>query len=513
MAHALEGHRVVVFGVRGSYNKLVKQLHDRSAEILAGVFGFQGFRGQQRAVIETVLSGRNALLLMPTGMGKSLCYQLPARLFAEAGHGLTLVISPLIALMKDQVDAALLKGLRATFINSSLRSEERQARYRQLADGAFEILYVTPERFRIPEFREALAKNRVALLAIDEAHCISAWGHDFRPDYSRLGEIRAALGNPTTLALTATATPAVQKDILSQLGLAAPETAVFNQGVQRPNLEIEVVDIHGLDQKIQAFVAFRHHSPGPAIIYFSLVQSLAKFSNEIGRLGFEHLTYHGQMNDRDRKRSQEAFLKSGDGLILATPAFGLGIDKVNVRMVLHAEMPGSMEAYYQEIGRGGRDGAPAACTLLYDDDDVSIQTDFLEWANPDPGFIRAVYNLIERNPARARQEGFDFLRAQMNFYNRRDFRVETAVNQLERWGAIEGRQPREWKAVESPPEEYLDVKLYDARMKSQRSKLYEIVDFAKQSSGCRMITLNAYFGFPGQPPCGNCDLCRKEVVE
>ncbi|MES2966018.1 MAG: RecQ family ATP-dependent DNA helicase, partial [Bdellovibrionota bacterium] len=379
-------------------------------------------------MIDALLEGRSSLLLMPTGMGKSLCYQLPSRLFSEEGSGLTLVISPLIALMKDQVDAALSKKLKAAFINSSLNGEERAARYRRLSAGEYELLYVTPERFRIPEFREALAKNRIALLAVDEAHCISSWGHDFRPDYSRLGDIRAALGHPLTLASTATATPQVQTDILGQLSLH--DAAVFNSGVARPNLALSVVDVHGLDDKVRAFVGFRHLHPGPAIVYFSLISTLRKFSDEISKLGIAHLTYHGQMHDKDRKRSQEAFLASDDGVILATPAFGLGVDKENVRMVLHAEVPGSVEAYYQEVGRAGRDGAPATCVMLFDDDDVSIQNDFMNWANPDPGFIRAVYNLIERNLVRARQEGFDYLRTQMNFYNRRDFRVETAVGQL-----------------------------------------------------------------------------------
>ena len=499
--------------IRDKISSMSNAQVDSIHAILKSVFGFDGFRGDQEMVIQTVLAGRSGLLLMPTGMGKSLCFQLPARALFDRGQGLTVVISPLIALMKDQVDAALKVGLKAAFINSSLKSEEREARYRQLSEGRFEILYVTPERFRIPQFREALARNRVALLAVDEAHCISAWGHDFRPDYSRLGDYRRELGEPTTLAVTATATPAVQRDILRELGLDETDTSIFNRGVRRPNLAVEVFDVHGLAQKIQAFVALRHLNPGAMIVYFSLVQSLGAFASEIRKLGFEALTYHGQMGDRDRKRMQEAFQRGNGELMLATPAFGLGIDKENVRSVIHAEMPGSLEAYYQEIGRAGRDGGDAACSLLFDDDDVSIQTDFLEWANPDPGFIQAVYNLIERNPMRARQEGFDYLRTQMNFYNRRDFRVETAVGLLERWGAIEGRDPREWAAVAAPPAEFLSQDMYKQRMKAQRQKLFEMVEFAKlQPPGdrgkCRMQVIGAYFGFKDEARCGHCDLCR-----
>jgi ATP-dependent DNA helicase RecQ len=312
-----------------------------------------------------------------------------------------------------------------------------------------------------------------------------------------------------TLALTATATPQVASDILSSLGLR--DARIFNSGVSRPNLAVSVLDVHGLDEKVRAFVAYRHMYPGPAIFYFSLIGTLRKFSEEISRLGMEHLTYHGQMNDRERRRSQEAFLATSLDVILATPAFGLGVDKPNVRLVMHAEVPGSIEAYYQEMGRSGRDSQESACVLLFDDDDVSIQNDFMNWANPDPGFIRAVYNLIDRNLVRARQEGFDYLRTQMNFYNRRDFRVETAVGQLERWGSLEGRQPREWQPLESPPDEYLDQKLFELRMKGQRQKLYQMVELAKMTEGCRMVSIAEYFGFTGAPTCGKCDLCVSQI--
>jgi ATP-dependent DNA helicase RecQ len=480
---------------------------------LKDIFGFSEFRSSQERVVRDVLAGKNTLLIMPTGMGKSLCYQLPARILG----GLTLVISPLIALMKDQVDAALKRGFKTAFINSTLDRNERESRYRKLAAGAYELLYVTPERFRKPEFKAALAeaiqKQGLSLLAIDEAHCISSWGHDFRPDFTRLGDYRREMGEPLTLALTATATPEVQKDILKQLGLSEANCDTINEGLSRPNLEIAVHHVHGEDEKVRAVVGLRFANSGPAIIYFSLVQSLRSFSEQLHRLNIPHVTYHGQLQDRERRQSQERFLEAGEGepdsLILATPAFGLGVDKPNVRQVIHAELPGSIEAYYQEIGRAGRDKLPSQCTLLFDPDDISIQSDFLKWGNPDPGFIRAVYNLVERYPEKIRADGFDFLRTQMNFYNRRDFRVETSLNLLERWDSVEVVNPKEIRALEDPPAEFLDEQKYQARFKAQQKKLYDVSAFAQADEGCRMKMIHSYFGQTLDEPCGKCDLCQK----
>jgi ATP-dependent DNA helicase RecQ len=481
---------------------------------LKDIFGHSEFRGLQEPVIRDLLSRRNILLLMPTGMGKSLCYQLPARLFSESGIGITIVISPLIALMKDQVDALAKKNFKVCFINSSLEAGEKKSRYKKLAQGQYEIIYVTPERFRNSEFREALAQNKVALLAIDEAHCISSWGHDFRPDYSRIGEIREALGQPLTIALTATATPQVRADIISQLSLS--DVILHDAGLERKNLAVKVVDVYGLDQKIQAFAAFRNDSPGACIIYFSLIETLEKFSNQLSRINIPHLLYHGQMPPKERVRVQNMFLSAasekGSDLILATPAFGLGIDKENIRSIFHAEIPGSLEAYYQEIGRAGRDGQLSRCYLLFDQDDLSIQMDFVKWSHPDPGFVIALFNLLERNLSRVKAEGNDYLRTQLNFYNRRDFRVETALNQLERWESISSVNSREMKVLAPPPPEFLSEERHQTFLKNQHQKLLEMVQFAQSEAPCRMQTIKNYFGYVPGEACGICDICMKVKV-
>jgi ATP-dependent DNA helicase RecQ len=462
------------------------------AELLQAVFGFAQFRANQEQVCRAAIDGRDLLLVMPTGAGKSLCYQLPA----IARGGTALVISPLIALMEDQAAKLSALGLRVARIHSGLqRAEMRQACVEYL-QGTLQFLFIAPERLRVPGFPEMLAKRKLALIAIDEAHCISQWGHDFRPDYRMLGQHLPALRGDTdpapVLALTATATPTVQADIVSQLGMAKP--AKFIHGFRRENLGIEVVEVP-VPERAGAIVRLLADSVRrPAIVYATSRKQAERLAEDLSR-AIPAAAYHAGLDADTRERVQRAFQAGELEAVVATIAFGMGIDKADIRTVVHAGLPGTLEGYYQEIGRAGRDGAPSRTYLMHSYADQRTHDFFLNRDYPPSEDLSEVYRVLTEEPqsveelrsqSKLGEEGFDKALEKLEIHG--GARVD--------YGGQVTRGGPGWK------------KTYAIQAQYRAEQLEKVLRFTA-SCECRMSALVRHFGDEEDAgrPCGNCDAC------
>ncbi len=473
-------------------------------------FGFRRFLDAQEEVISAILEGEDVLCVMPTGGGKSLCYQLPALIL----EGVTVVVSPLIALMKDQVDALARRGIDATLINSTLSFEEQKNRIRRLADGEFKLVYIAPERFRSRPFLEALGRATISLFAVDEAHCISQWGHDFRPDYFRLHETLERLGHPQVAAFTATATPEVRRDIVEKLALDSPRE--FVSGFARPNLRLGVTEVGGEANKLERLRAIvTEHRTG--IVYCATRKRVEAVTEELTSWGVRCIQYHGGMNEEERERTQNRFIGKECDVAVATNAFGMGIDRSDIRFVVHYEIPGSLEAYYQEAGRAGRDGEPGVCELLFNYADTRVQEFFIEGSNPPPDLIIDTYEELR---SLADEKG-EVLLSIKDISDRmsgagkvNDMAVSAALGILHRADYIDrfdipGQRIRGTRIVNreiGPRELKLDRATLAEKERRDRAKLKGMLDWV-YARDCRQRVILRYFGEMDAPRCGTCDRC------
>jgi len=482
-------------------------------------FGHGSLRPGQSDLIADVFAGRPVIGVMPTGAGKSLCYQLPAVVFGERG-GVTLVVSPLIALMKDQVDSLTARGIPAVALTSAAGAEEQRDIIDGIKAGMYTIVYVAPERFRSPRFIEVLRAiaGKLALIAIDEAHCISEWGHDFRPDYRRLGAVIQELAPPRIAAFTATATPEVRRDIALQLGMTAPKLHV--RGFDRPNLYYSVVKAGGASDKASQLAELvRMREGGVALVYAATRKNAEAYAAELKSAGMRVRVYHAGLEDNVREKAQDTFMAGKLDVIVATNAFGMGVDKSDIRLVVHADMPRSPEAYYQEAGRGGRDGRPTRCVLLFNHGDVRLQEFLIDASYPSADVLRAVWKMLRDRPQLGELTPYDDelearLRKQLGALGHQvnGAVVGAAVRILERHGMLR-RDDERLAATRPEPGVFpvLDVESLQRRADVERGKLRTMVEYAYYPR-CRRQFVLEYFGDEDwtnrDKKCGACDNCE-----
>jgi ATP-dependent DNA helicase RecQ len=476
--------------------------------LLKEVFGLEEFRPGQEEIVEAVLEGRDTLAIMPTGAGKSLCYQLPALVLP----GTTVVISPLISLMKDQTDKLDDLGVDAAQMNSTLTRREESHNMEQILAERKEFVLTTPERLATEDFRDTLNRTTIDLVVVDEAHCVSQWGHDFRPAYLEIKDAIRNLGRPPVLALTATATREVIDDVLERLGI--PKAHIVNTGVYRDNLQLEVWRTVNEPQKREHLIRLLHEIDGTGIVYGATVRQVDLLHDLLIGLGFSVAKYHGRMPPKQRRENQERFMAGELHAMVATNAFGMGIDKADIRFVIHYSMPGSLEAYYQEAGRAGRDGKKARCALFYQLEDRRTQLYFLGGKYPGSEEIRAVYDAAARLAGEGAAVTVTSIKEAAA--DVAGTKVRVVLQLLKDLGVI--KEQRGAKVALLHPNlsgGALDemATRYKERHAADHDKLNRMMEYG-QSARCRWKMLLEYFGEAVEwERCTHCDNCQHPLEE